>query len=121
MIDMGAQLTGYCADLTRTVCLGEPSDPDASGPSTILCCRPRRKPKRNARWYDWRGGRRHRPRSISETGFGEYFGHGLGHGVGLQVHEGPRLSFLSEDTIVVGNAVTVEPGILHCRLGRRPH
>jgi Xaa-Pro aminopeptidase len=48
---------------------------------------------------------------IEAAGFGGEFGHGLGHGVGLEVHEAPTLSTRSEDTLVPGNVVTVEPGI----------
>ena len=48
---------------------------------------------------------------IEAGGHGERFGHGLGHGVGLEVHEAPRLSQRSEDTLAPGNVVTVEPGV----------
>ncbi len=48
---------------------------------------------------------------ISEAGHGDRFGHGLGHGVGLEVHEGPRLATTSEDELAEGNVVTVEPGV----------
>ncbi|MEO5951930.1 MAG: M24 family metallopeptidase, partial [Chloroflexia bacterium] len=48
---------------------------------------------------------------ITEAGYGDQFGHGLGHGVGLEVHEGPGFSKLSEDTIEENNVVSVEPGI----------
>jgi Xaa-Pro aminopeptidase len=48
---------------------------------------------------------------ISAAGHGEHYGHGLGHGVGLEVHEKPTLSPRSTDTLAVGNAVTVEPGV----------
>ena len=48
---------------------------------------------------------------IEAAGHGERFGHGLGHGVGLEVHEGPRLSKTGEGELAAGNAVTVEPGV----------
>ena len=48
---------------------------------------------------------------IEEAGLGEHFGHGLGHGLGLEVHEAPRLSRESRDTLAERQVVTVEPGI----------
>ena len=48
---------------------------------------------------------------IDEAGHGEHFGHGLGHGVGLVVHEDPRLAKTSEATLAAGQVVTVEPGV----------
>ncbi|MDP8256030.1 MAG: Xaa-Pro peptidase family protein [Candidatus Alcyoniella australis] len=48
---------------------------------------------------------------IEQAGYGEYFTHGLGHGVGLKVHEGPRLSMRVNGKLALGNVVTVEPGV----------
>jgi Xaa-Pro aminopeptidase len=53
---------------------------------------------------------------ITAAGRGEQFGHGLGHGVGLEIHEAPRLAPTSDDTLATGNVVTVEPGV--CVPGR---
>jgi Xaa-Pro aminopeptidase len=48
---------------------------------------------------------------IKKKGYGKYFNHSLGHGLGLQIHELPRLSAVSNDTLVTGNVVTIEPGV----------
>jgi Xaa-Pro aminopeptidase len=54
---------------------------------------------------------------IANAELGDFFGHGLGHGLGLEVHEAPRLSPESTDTLEVGNVVTIEPGIYQPGVG----
>ena len=48
---------------------------------------------------------------ISQAGYGEAFGHSTGHGIGLEIHEGPNVSFRADKAFVVGNVITDEPGI----------
>ena len=111
VIDWGAQLDGYASDCTRTFATGDDST-RATAPSTTSCSRPRRR-----RWPPCGRGRRAarstpwRARSSTRAGHGEHFGHGLGHGVGLEVHEGPRLSKQGETALAAGMVVTVEPGV----------
>jgi Xaa-Pro aminopeptidase len=112
VIDMGARLGGYCADLTRTVCLGQPNDPDRFWHiyNTVL----RAQQAAEAAIRPGLTGKEVDAIArdlISEAGFGESFGHGLGHGVGLAVHENPRISPLGVAPLATGNVFTVEPGI----------
>jgi Xaa-Pro aminopeptidase len=110
VIDWGAELDGYCSDCTRTVATGDPGEEAREAYELVL----------NAQLTGLSGVRAGRPgRDVDEDaravidagGHGEHFGHGLGHGVGLQVHEAPRLSQRSEDELSTGNVVTVEPGV----------
>jgi Xaa-Pro aminopeptidase len=112
VIDMGARMGGYCADLTRTVCIGQPREPERFWEvyNLVLCAQQAAeaaiRPGRTGKEVDAVA-----RDLISEAGYGEYFGHGLGHGVGLAIHELPRLSRLATAPLVPGNVVTVEPGI----------
>jgi Xaa-Pro aminopeptidase len=110
VIDWGAQLDGYCSDCTRTVAAGEP-DLDAREVYALVleaqlaglaAVRP------GAQCRDVDAAARD---LIDGAGHGQRFGHGLGHGVGLDIHEEPRLSQSGEGSLQVGNVVTVEPGI----------
>lgn len=112
VIDMGARLGHYNSDLTRTVCLGQPNNPDKFWTiyNTVLraqlAAEAALRPGITGKAADAVA-----RDLIGEAGFGDYFGHGLGHGVGLAVHEEPRLSRLNESPLAPGNVVTVEPGI----------
>ena len=110
VIDWGAELDGYCSDCTRTVAAGEPGD-EARGVYELVL------EAQLAGLEAVKAGASGRVLDaiardvIAQGGHGEHFGHGLGHGVGLEVHEGPRLSQRSDDILRAGNVVTVEPGI----------
>lgn len=109
-LDFGATVGGYSSDLTRTVAL-------------------RRAPRKLRAAYDAvltaqadaiaaaRGGMRARDldavarERIASAGFGRYFVHSLGHGLGLRIHERPRVSSLSSDVLVSGSVITIEPGV----------
>jgi Xaa-Pro aminopeptidase len=109
-LDIGARLDGYCSDCTRTWATGSPPEPlleayaltlraQLAGLSAV---------RAGATGQDVDAVAR---RLIEDAGHGEHFGHGLGHGVGLEVHEAPRLGRGSETRLAVGNVVTVEPGV----------
>jgi Xaa-Pro aminopeptidase len=110
VIDWGAQLDGYCSDCTRTVAAGAV---DAHGREIYqlvldaqLAALDAVKPGADGREVDSVARDR-----IEAAGHGERFGHGLGHGVGLDVHEAPRLAQRSDAVLEPGNIVTVEPGV----------
>ncbi len=110
VIDMGAMVGGYCADLTRTICLGQPS-PEFSARYTMVLA------AQSAALSGIRAGMTGREadaiarESLASAGFEELFVHGLGHGVGLLIHEYPSLGKSSEDLLEPGHVVSVEPGI----------
>lgn len=112
VIDMGAKLQGYCSDITRTICLGDPQDPQRFWEvyNTVLAAQGKAEEEIRAGMTGVEADAIAR-QVVSDAGYGDHFGHGLGHGVGLHVHEGPRVSFLSDDVLSAGNLITVEPGI----------
>jgi Xaa-Pro aminopeptidase len=119
VFDMGAQLDGYCSDGTRTFATGDPGEEGIAVYEVVREAQLEALAaiKAGAKGEDVdkvaRG-------LIEDAGYGDHFGHGLGHGVGLEVHEGPRLSLRSDDVLAPGEVVTVEPGIyLPGRLGVR--
>ena len=111
LIDLGCRMDGYCSDLTRTYTFGTIPDVwfeevydlvltaqrlalEAARPG--LTCRELDATARNL---------------IVEAGYGDCFGHGLGHGVGIEVHEAPRLNGESDAVLAPGMVVTIEPGV----------
>lgn len=112
IIDMGARVGGYCADLTRTVILGEPSERFREIYGIVRRAQARAEAGLRAGLETLQGDALARD-LIAQAGYGEAFGHSLGHGVGLAVHEAPGLSPLKERNTVLraGSIVTVEPGI----------
>ena len=110
VFDMGAKLDGYCSDGTRTYATGDPGDEGRRVYETVLAAQ-------QASLEAIRPGEKGEDvdaaarKVIEEAGHGEHFGHGLGHGVGLDIHEGPRLSLRSDDVLAANEVVTVEPGI----------
>jgi Xaa-Pro aminopeptidase len=119
VFDMGAQLDGYCSDGTRTFATGDPGE---EGIEVYEVVREAQAAALKAIKAGVKGEDVDRVARevIEKAGHGDRFGHGLGHGVGLEVHEGPRLSLRSDDVLAPGEVVTVEPGIyLPGRLGVR--
>jgi Xaa-Pro aminopeptidase len=119
VFDMGAQIDGYCSDGTRTFASGDPGE-GAIGVYEVV--RQAQQASLDAIKAGVQGEDMDKVAReiIDAAGHGDRFGHGLGHGVGLEVHEAPRLSLRSDDVLASGEVVTVEPGIyLPGKLGVR--
>ncbi len=116
LLDFGCRWEGYCSDLTRTVVLGSATDEQRTLYDTVLRAQ-------LAGIAAARAGRRCREVDgaardlIAEAGHGADFGHGLGHGVGLDIHEAPRMNRDADETLLEGDVVTVEPGIYRPGVG----
>ncbi len=110
VVDLGARVNGYCADLTRTFIVGKPSKREIELYQIINDAIEQAlnviSPNLKASEID-----KAARQIIEEKGYGEYFTHGLGHGIGLAVHEYPTLNSTSDDIIEEYNVVTIEPGI----------
>jgi Xaa-Pro aminopeptidase len=110
LIDFGVELDGFCSDGTRTYATGSVSEEmtsvyelvraaQAAGLDAVRAGVTGRDADAAARSM------------IADAGHAEHFGHGLGHGVGMKIHEEPRLTQRSEQVLVPGNVVSVEPGV----------
>jgi Xaa-Pro aminopeptidase len=109
-IDMGAKLDDYCSDFTRTVCIGKPTAEQQKVYETVWDAQVRAGEAMRAGigCKEADGVAR---KIITDAGYGKYFGHGLGHGVGLDIHEAPRISPLGKGKLADGSVVSCEPGI----------
>jgi Xaa-Pro aminopeptidase len=112
VLDFGAKVDGYCSDMTRTVCVGEPTaeqarmlrvviEAQAAGVAAVRAGAGCRAVDAACRTV------------IADAGWGDAFVHGTGHGVGLEIHESPRISAAADETatLVARSVVTVEPGV----------
>lgn len=109
-MDFGAVCGGYHSDMTRTVAVGEISEKQKEVYETVLKAK-------NACLSVLKAGMTGKEADkaardiIEEAGYGKFFGHGTGHGVGVEIHENPRLSPGYNKVLLEGEIVTVEPGI----------
>lgn len=111
LFDFGAIHAGYCSDITRTFVVGAPPTArqveihmavrEANGSASALVRAGMRGRDADALARDY----------IDRLGFGAAFGHSLGHGIGLEIHEAPRLAKSAESPLPAGAVVTIEPGI----------
>jgi Xaa-Pro aminopeptidase len=116
LIDFGAEYAGYCADVTRTFVMGRASEQQREIYDVV-------RQANEAAAATVRAGMRGRDADaiardyIERRGYGELFGHSLGHGIGLEVHEAPRLARGADAPLAVGSVVTIEPGIYQAGWG----
>jgi Xaa-Pro aminopeptidase len=111
LLDFGAQLDGYCADLTRTVVVGARADEKQRVVYGLVQAAQERALSGIRAGMTGRDADALAREVIVGRGFGESFGHSLGHGLGLEVHEAPRLAPTAETPLPAGAVVTVEPGV----------
>jgi Xaa-Pro aminopeptidase len=110
LMDFGAEVGGYCSDMTRTVVMGTASDEHRRVYDVVRVAN-----ERAARGV--RAGMSGRDADaiarqyIERAGYGDLFGHSLGHGIGLEVHEAPRLARTAEGALPESAVVTIEPGV----------
>jgi Xaa-Pro aminopeptidase len=109
-IDIGAVVNGYCSDMTRTVCIGEPSEKLREIHALVLEAQERAEQAIKSGMSGKEADAISRD-FLAEMGYGEQFTHGLGHGIGLEVHEPPSLSIRGDQPLSRGMVFSVEPGI----------
>ena len=115
-IDFGTVFQGYHSDITRTIAVGEPKSKLKDIYELVLSAQKKVISEIKAGMSCVDADKIARD-FIAEAGYKENFGHGLGHGIGLEIHEGPRLSYTSDKVLEPGMVVTDEPGIYVSNLG----
>ena len=110
VIDMGAKVAGYCSDLSRSIAVGEPDETFNKIYDTVLGAQ---LTAINAVKVGMTGEETDNlsREVIAQAGYRDNFGHSLGHGVGLEIHENPRVGPRSPDVLELNTVFTVEPGI----------
>jgi Xaa-Pro aminopeptidase len=111
LLDFGAQVDGYCADLTRMVIVGGRADERQRMVHELVRTAQSRAVEHLRAGMTGREGDALARDVIAARGFGDAFGHSLGHGLGLEVHEAPRLAPTAEAVLPAHAVVTVEPGV----------
>jgi Xaa-Pro aminopeptidase len=111
LVDFGAQVDGYCADLTRTVVVGGRADERQRTVHELVRTAQSRAIEHVRAGMTGRDADALAREVIAARGFGDAFGHSLGHGIGLEVHEAPRLAPTADAVLPPHAVVTVEPGV----------
>jgi Xaa-Pro aminopeptidase len=110
VVDFGCVLDSYCSDCTRTFATGEVGEEERDVYELVRSAQEAALAATRA-GADVREVDRAARDPIEQAGRGDQFGHGLGHGVGLEVHEAPRLAPSASGNLEAGNVVTIEPGV----------
>ncbi|HLG72029.1 MAG TPA: aminopeptidase P family protein [Chloroflexota bacterium] len=108
--DFGAKYEGYCSDITRTICIGQPDGRFDEIYQLVLEAQLTAE-RQILPGIEAKQGDQYARDVIANAGYGDKFGHGLGHGVGLQVHEAPTMGPSGELELAPAMTVTVEPGV----------
>jgi Xaa-Pro aminopeptidase len=111
VVDFGAVVDGYCSDMTRTLCVGDPVSTVAAQMVEVVAASQRAGVAAVRDGVEGKAVDAACREVVAEAGWGDAFVHGTGHGVGLEIHESPRVAATSTDTLAAGNVVTVEPGV----------
>ncbi len=111
LLDFGAVVDGYCADVTRTVVVGRRADETQRALYGLVQDAQRRAREGVRAGMSGRDADALARDPIEARGFGAAFGHSTGHGVGLEVHEAPRLARTAADPLPEDAVVTIEPGV----------